>query len=133
VLDFKNTGDFLQGKMALFDTHKAHDTGTLSQKVRDFDRIKQISHIARTAVLHQDVHILGLSVSLTYQEQLKEGMHILPKIPTSIGMKYCGSGHGGYALYLFENREKRNQIIAKHPDFMAIEPYCRLFGERQYS
>ena len=47
-----------------------------------------------------------------------------------IGAKYCGSGHGGYILYIFETPEYREQLLKKNSDFIAIEPYCRLFGDQ---
>ncbi len=132
VLDFKNTGDFLKGKMALWDTHVPHDTQTLSQKTRDIERIKEISKIARIGVLNKDIHILSLATSLTYQEQLKEGMKEIPFLGTDgiLGAKYCGSGHGGYILYIFETEEARQKIITTDAHFIAIEPYCRLFGDK---
>lgn len=131
VLDFKNTGDFLKGKMALWNTHIPHDTATLSQKTRDIERIKEISKIARIGVLNKDVHILALATKLTYQEQLKEGMNEVPFLNETgvLGAKYCGSGHGGYVLYIFETEEIRKEMMKKSNDFVAIEPYCRLFGE----
>ena len=132
VLDFKNTGDFLKGKMALWDTHIPHDTETLSQKTRDIERIKEISKIARIGVLNKDTQILALAAKLTYQEQLKEGMKEVPFLNEEgvLAAKYCGSCHGGYVLYIFETKKQRQEIITKHKDFIAIEPYCRLFGQR---
>ncbi|MBP5534340.1 MAG: adenylyltransferase/cytidyltransferase family protein [Alphaproteobacteria bacterium] len=131
VLDFKNTGDFLKGKMAIWDTNIPHDTQSLSQKERDIEKIKEISRIARIGVLNKDVHILSLAANLTYQEQLKEGMQEVPFLNEDgvLGAKYCGSGHGGYVLYTFETEQQRTKIISKHKGFIPIEPYCRLFGQ----
>lgn len=126
-LEFKNTGSFLKGKMALFDTHIPHDTGTISNKTRDIEKIKEISKIARKAVETKDIRLLSEAVALTYQEQLKESMQEIPYLDTKgiLAGKYCGSGHGGYILYLFESQETRDMLIKNNPDFIAIEPYCR--------
>lgn len=39
--------------------------------------------------------------------------------------KYCGGGHGGYALYLFRSQIERDFVIKGNPCFHAIEPYCK--------
>ena len=131
VLDFKNTGGFLKGHMALWYTGIQHDTATLSEKTRDFERIKMISEIARMGVLNKNIHILALAVSLTYQEQLKEGMAEVPYLDSKgvLAAKYCGSGHGGYILYLFESQKERDTKVKEDNRFISIEPYCRLFGQ----
>ena len=117
--------------MALWDTHIPHDTQTLSQRTRDIERIKEISKIARIGVLNEDVRILSLAIKLTYEEQLKEGMKEVPLLnePGVIGAKYCGSGHGGYVLYIFETEEARARLvdIFGNTGFIAIEPYCKSF------
>lgn len=130
VLDFKNTGAFLKGKMALFDTHVPHDTAVLAQKTRDIERIKDVSKIARLGVANCHIQVLALAVSLTYKMQLEEEMKPLPHqdLKGLLGCKYCGSGHGGYALYLFENQDNRDRAVNENKDFMAVEPYCRLFS-----
>lgn len=129
VLEFKNTGSFLKGHLALFDTNIPHDTQKLVDKSRDIEKIKEISQIARIGVINQNIAMLSQAVSLTYQEQLKEGMNPLPHqdLKGLLATKYCGSGHGGYALYIFETLEDRTQALNNHKDFIAVEPYCRLF------
>jgi hypothetical protein len=47
-------------------------------------------------------------------------MEELPEVPGSVARKYCGGGHGGYALYLFPSREARDEVT----DLVAIEPWC---------
>ena len=130
VLDFKNTGEFLRGKMALFNTNIPHDTAVLSDKDRDIERIKEISKIARSGVLNCNIKELAKSVQLTYEMQLKEGMKPLSNqdLQGFLGCKYCGSGHGGYVLYLFETVADRDKVVQTHKDFLSIEPYCRLFS-----
>ena len=43
-----------------------------------------------------------------------------------LARKYCGGGHGGYALYLFKNAEQREQAIAATPALRAVEPFCKV-------
>ncbi len=130
ALDFKNTGDFLRGKMALYNTNIPHDTALLSEKQRDIERIKEASKIARTGVKENDIKTVAQAVRLTYELQLKEGMAPLPHqdLQGFLGCKYCGSGHGGYALYLFETPADRDKAVQHEKDFLSIEPYCRLFN-----
>ena len=56
-------------------------------------------------------------------------MSPLPEIGDSRAMKYCGGGHGGYALYLFETPEAREAALESCLDLYPIEPYCRTFGK----
>ncbi len=128
VLDFKRNGDFLRGKMAVFDMKKSHNTPALCNKERDFAPIATAARIARDAVMTEDVLKLAEAVKLSYQQQLQEGMEPLPIIPNSIACKYCGSGHGGYALYLFENEQKREEALAQNESIFPVEPYYRPHG-----
>ena len=48
------------------------------------------------------------------------------EITGSIARKYCGGGHGGYALYLFNNPSSRDAAIATTPELRAVEPFCRV-------
>lgn len=126
VLDIKSTGDFLEGKMAILYMDKPHDTPGLANEERDYARIAQSSLIARSAVIERSIEALAAGASLYYSVQLDEGMEPLPVIPGSIARKYCGGGHGGYALYLFENKEDRDAAVKNNPGGMkTIEPYCR--------
>lgn len=125
ILDAKCTGDFLEGRMAIYYTGYEHDTPGNVGKERDYDRIAQSSLIARTGVLESNIQTLAAGVSLYYSVQLEEGMKPLPAIPGSIARKYCGGGHGGYALYLFPTPEAREEAIKAQPELTPIEPYCR--------
>ncbi len=129
VLDFKNTGDFLKGKMAVYDTCIKHDTPGLANLKRDFVKIAKAARVARLGVQEKDVNVLAVGVQLSYQLQLDEGMLPLPRIGASIACKYCGGGHGGYALYLFEKPEDREVALAECEYLYPIEPYCRTFGK----
>lgn len=125
VLDFKRNGDFLREHMALYWTGKAHDTPSLANLTRDMDRIEESGRIARQGVLAADIYALSEGIRHYYQGQLNEGMDSLPTCPGAIAWKYCGGGHGGYGLYLFEDAGARDRAVASSPGMLAIEPYCR--------
>ena len=129
VLDFKNTGDFLKGRMAIYDTRIKHNTPGLAGLQRNFRKIAKAARVARMGVLEQDVTVLAVGVQLSYQLQLEEGMAPLENIGSSLAHKYCGGGHGGYALYLYESEEDRAAALASCPYLYPIEPYCRTFGK----
>jgi len=124
-LDFKRSGEMLVGKMAILWTGSEHDTPGFSDHERDYDRIAEASILAREAVLEEDLNQLAESINLSYQVQLSEGMEILPGVTGSIASKYCGGGHGGYALYLFDGECARNAAVSKNIALRAIEPYCK--------
>lgn len=127
-LEFKNTGDFLLGKMAVFDTRIRHDTPGIASLARDLHKIAKAACVARLGVQQQDVAVLSVGVQMSYQAQLEEGMSPLPDIPHALARKYCGGGHGGYALYLFESPEHRELALRSCRDLYPVEPYCRTFG-----
>ncbi len=126
VLDFKHNGDFLSGRMAIYWTGSPHDTPGLANQPRDYDRIAQSSRIAREGALHADIAKLAEGVNLYHAAQLDEGMAPLPELPGSIARKYCGGGHGGYALYLFTDPSQRVAALATTPALRPIEPFCRV-------
>ncbi len=125
VLDFKHNGDFLTGMMAIHWTGTQHDTPGVVNLARDFDRIAQSGRIAREGVLHADIARLAEGVNFYHATQLDEGMDVLPDIPGAIARKYCGGGHGGYALYLFTDSGLRDQAVLAGPDLRSVEPFCR--------
>lgn len=129
VLDFKNTGDFLRGCMAVYDTRIKHDTPGLVGLSRDFRKIAKAARVARLGVQEKDISVLAVGVQLSYQVQLAEGMVPLEPVGKSIAHKYCGGGHGGYALYLYETEEDRAVALESCPYLYPIEPYCRTFGK----
>lgn len=119
-LDFKRGGDFLKGCMGLLWTEQQHDTPGSVDLNRDYDLIERAGAKAREAVMVESLDLLSQAVALSYQAQLGEGMELLPEVEGSLARKYCGGGHGGYALYLFPSEEARDAS-----DLLAIEPYCR--------
>lgn len=124
-LDFKRSGSMLMGKMAIFWTGVEHDTPSFSDRDRDYDRIEQASLIAREAVLEENIGQLAKSINLSYEIQLEEGMAPLPQITAATALKYCGGGHGGYALYLFNDSEARQRALDENAALRPIEPHCR--------
>jgi hypothetical protein len=53
-------------------------------------------------------------------------MAALPDIAGALAKKYCGGGHGGYALYLFRDEPARAAALATHQALRPIEPFCRV-------
>lgn len=129
VLDFKNTGEFLNGRMAVYDTRIKHDTPGLAGLKRNFEKIAKAARVARLGVQEKDINVLAVGVQLSYQLQLEEGMAPLPAVGDCLAHKYCGGGHGGYALYLYETPEARVAALAECEYLYPIEPYCRTFGK----
>lgn len=129
VLDFKNTGEFLAGRMAVYDTRIKHDTPGLAALKRNFEKIAKAGRVARLGVQEKDINVLAVAVQLSYQLQLEEGMDPLPEVGDCLAHKYCGGGHGGYALYLYETPEARAAALADCEYLYPIEPYCRTFGK----
>jgi len=126
VLDFKRNGDFLTGCLGVFWTGKSHDTPGVANQPRDYDRIAASARIAREGALHARLHQLAEGVAAYHQTQLDEGMEPLPTIAGALACKYCGGGHGGYALYLFDAPDARARAIAAHDKLRAVEPFCRV-------
>ena len=126
VLDFKRNGDFLSGCLAILWTGAHHDTPNLVDQNRDYQLIAQSSRIAREGVLKADLATLAEGVSTYYRSQLNEGMSNLPEAPDSIAKKYCGGGWGGYALYIFDNQQLRNDWVSVDThNRRAVEPYLK--------
>jgi cytidyltransferase-like protein len=126
VLDFKRNGDFLAGLLAILWTGKPHDTPGVVNMQRDYDAIARSGRVAREGAIRADMQRLAEGIALYHATQLGEGMGPLPDIAGSIGRKYCGGGHGGYAIYLFASPVLRAQAIAVTAGLRAVEPFCRV-------
>ncbi|MES2393493.1 MAG: hypothetical protein V4555_17790 [Acidobacteriota bacterium] len=122
VLVHKDRGDWLRGHMALYWTGKTHDSSMIAGIDRDYREIEHASVHAAKAVQYRDLVALGWGVNLSYMQQRDEGMLSLPLL--GLARKYCGAGHGGYAVYLFEDQAQRDAAV-KEKGFMAVEPYCK--------
>lgn len=118
-LDLKRDGSFLNGRMGLLWTGKQHDTPGTVGFDRDYDLIERAGAVAREAVIAESVLKMAEAVMMSYSAQLGEGMKELPEILGSVARKYCGGGHGGYALYLFPSRDARDAT----PGLVVVEPY----------
>jgi hypothetical protein len=126
VLDFKRSGDFLKGRMAILWTAGQHDTPGVVDHPRDYDRIAESGRIAREAALAEDLTLLAKGISIYHETQLAEGMEPLPDLKGALARKYCGGGYGGYAVYLFPDEEARAVAISDRQDLLAVEPFCRI-------
>lgn len=126
VLDFKRNGDFLNGLMAVDWSGSSHDTPAFAEDPRDYSAIAVASRVARAAVLAGDVVALAESVQLSYEIQRQEGMNPLPTRGDSLSAKYCGGGHGGYAVYLYATPEARTEALAAYATLRAVEPFCHV-------
>ena len=126
VLDFKHNGDFLKGRLAIYWTGVPHDTPGAAGLPRDYDRIAESGRIARQGVLETSLEMLARGVDLYHATQLDEGMDLLPELPGALARKYCGGGHGGYALYLFSDEAARASALASTAALRPIEPFCRV-------
>jgi len=127
VLDFKCNPGWLTGKMALLWTGKTHITSQVKVLNRDYDIIVEASQMAREAVKPDacDLGLLGRAIEKYYEVQLDEGMEELPCF-NELARKYLGSGWGGYALYVFNTTEERDEFL-KNPDALRIEPYIKTY------
>lgn len=124
-LYMKKSGDFLRGRMALLYCEKRDsDASEYTAKERDFNHIEMAGEVACRAVVNGCIDTLAGAIEMSYKVQLAEGMCRLPHIPESLAFKYCGAGHGGYALYLFRTREVRDFNALKYK-MIPIEPYCK--------
>ena len=125
VLHFKRAGEMLAGKMAILWTNIEHDTPSNCDLERDYDLIEKASQIAMKAVLENDFEKLCEAVAVSYKVQLGEKMAPLCEIAGAKAHKYCGGGHGGYALYLFSDSADRDAAVAAEAKCRPIEPFCQ--------
>jgi hypothetical protein len=122
-LKIKRDGSILKGLMALYWTGQRHDTPSLADSRRKYDVIKMAGDKACTGVENESLQSLLDGIALSYLVQKDEGMDELPDFGEAV-KKYCGGGFGGYALYVFENQNGRDEFVYRCEDAMAIEPYC---------
>lgn len=130
VLEIKHSGDFLQGRMALYWTGKQHSTPGVVNQSRDYEGIARAGALAREGVWAQSIEKIAAGVRASYAVQRAEGMDALPGESAHPGLagcqplawKYCGGGFGGYAVYLFAKPVQRD-AACQLPGFRPIEPY----------
>ena len=122
-LHLKRDGKMLSGLMAICYCKDDHDTPSIVNKNRNYDLIYQAGQAAHKAVLNQDLTQLADATKMSYKAQLDEGMEPLMDAKNCLAKKYCGSGWGGYALYLFSSKQGRNHFVEMHTLAKAIEPF----------
>jgi cytidyltransferase-like protein len=134
-LEFKHSGDFLRGRMALYWTGTQHSTPGVVDRARDYDAIARAGELAREGVRRESIDGIAEGVRASYAVQRSENMEPLPgdsaaaslpvlKECAPLGWKYCGGGFGGYALYLFGKPAQRDEAC-RLPGFRPIEPFIR--------
>ena len=124
VLEAKMHPEMFNGKMALWWTGEHHDTPQLLAIDRDYERIVEAADLAASGARNQSLDELCQAINLSYRVQRNEGMDQLPN-GAEMGKKYCGSGWGGYALYVFDSQSDRDAFVAQDEKCLAIEPYMR--------
>jgi hypothetical protein len=134
-LEFKHSGDFLRGRMALYWTGTQHSTPGVVDRARDYDAIARAGELAREGVRRESIDGIAEGVRASYAVQRSENMEPLPgdsaaaslpvlKECAPLGWKYCGGGFGGYALYLFGKPAQRDEACRLR-GFRPIEPFIR--------
>ena len=127
VLDFKTSNEFLRCRMALFHTGHDHDTSSNVDIPRDYDKVIAAGKVAYEGIKQRSLKLCAEAINLSYALQIQEGMEPLPQFPSALAQKYCGSGFGGYALYIFEKESDRDVFVRDNDAAMAIEPYIRTY------
>ncbi len=117
----KSSGAWLSGLLAIsYIEERVLPIETIARLLRDYFLIEQASLQAEDAVMQSDLRQLAIAMVMSYTAQRMEGMKRLPH--HGVAYKYCGAGWGGYALYLFASKEKRDYSIKAH-GMLAIEPF----------
>lgn len=140
ILEAKYNPGWLEGLMALRWTGEPHDTEILRDKKRDYKLIASAGLAAYQACqagsyvitekpswrIDEAVKELARAVHLSHMAQQDEGMvPIAIHRHKALAAKYCGSGWGGYILYLFADHVTRNLFVETNVNAKAIEPYMR--------
>lgn len=120
----KTSGDFLRGRMAVIWTlDRNGTTGDLTARPRLYEAIQRAGLAAAKAVWAESLNLLAEAAWQTYGAQIAEGMPSLEPADGHLARKYCGAGHGGYALYLFGRQADREAFVAGREGALAVEPY----------
>jgi hypothetical protein len=113
----------LRDKIALLWLGESHYTPGLVDHERNYKLISKAGEIARTAVIEESLKLLHNAINLSYRIQKEEGMKQLPDIYEQ-SKKYCGGGFGGYAVYLFKNKEDKEKFL-KIRNTLDVQPYIK--------
>lgn len=123
----QNPFPLLYGRMALLWTEpRPTCTVDIAAKPKDLAAICKAGRIAHYAVRDNSLQQLAQAVRASYAIQLAEGMAPLPEAD-ALAWKYCGSGFGGNALYLFECPSSRRRFLREVANTRAIEPYMERY------
>jgi len=100
------------------------DCGDLADRARDYALIRQAADIAADSARRRDLMGMACAVTMSYRAQLAEGMAALEPPDEAEAVKYCGGGHGGYALGLFAEPVARDRFVIETPGSLAVEPHA---------
>lgn len=117
ILEYKTNPDFFK-YLALYYTNGEHCTPELVSRPRDYNLIVKAGAIAYKGVQERSLGYLCESIKLTHKMQLIEGMDPLPDFG-ELASRYCGSGWGGYALYVFERENQIPHNMRRVKGYMA--------------
>ena len=111
TLEVKMNPNFIDDRanIGLHWTGKEHNSKDIVNIKRDYDLIQLAGEQSYRGVINRNINLIISAIHTTYKAQLKEGMEPLPNF-NEICKKYCGSGWGGYSMYLFN---KSKDIIPK--------------------
>ncbi|MGA2751026.1 MAG: adenylyltransferase/cytidyltransferase family protein [Verrucomicrobiota bacterium] len=129
VLEAKFNPQWLSGRLLIVWQGKDHTASEHVKAKRDFEQIVAAGKTAADAARAGNIEMLSHAVRQSYSVQLSEGMAPLPDFAGALAKKYLGAGHGGYALYLFEQKKNRDATAKTHPNSKIIEPYIRQGAE----
>ncbi len=127
---YRDSGNWLRGRMAIQWTGKSRDAGPLADLDRDYEGIWRASLKGARAAHARDIMLLAEAVNDTYKVQVEEGMEPVDLPGGALARKYCGAGHGGYIIHLFLEKADRGAFVFINEEnpkecAKAIEPYCR--------
>lgn len=123
LLTKRQPDELFGGRMALLwvGARERGTTAILTQP-RNLAGIVEAGQIAELAVHESSLIGLCEAVRRSYALQRDEGMAALP-LGGELAKKYCGSGHGGNAVYLFADVAARARFLENTPGTRAVEPY----------
>jgi hypothetical protein len=132
VLEYKFNPHWLDGLMAIRRVPGTeHNTANLAKAQRDYGLIESAGRVAAGAALERSrtnaLDLLAAAIGRSYTAQRAEGMLGLTVIPHSV-RKYCGSGWGGFALYLFDSAKARATACEHYDGLTPVGPYMSKFS-----
>ncbi|MBM3213688.1 adenylyltransferase/cytidyltransferase family protein [Candidatus Poribacteria bacterium] len=123
-LVMKRNPAFLKGHMVAVWTYARDESFDPALIHRDYDAIVEAGETAMRGALNSDIDLLREAIDRSYEVQLDERMPPLPEAGGA-SRKYCGAGWGGYALYLFDDPDRRESFVSSTPGSIPVEPHMR--------